>query len=203
MRVLNYRNHPFVRENMYGSSIINAQTHHNFLQSLHNNETSRYFLVQDCIAMPTIESMQTHDIGVINLSRINLRHQHAYLGIYKNPFLAKTNQRYGQKLMQMIKHIAFKHYNLYMLYLEVIATNANAINFYEREGFSYLGVLNQAFKIKENTTHNANSAKDANNKDIEKNQEANKSNINKDNKYSKETFCDIFIYGMQNPNIAT
>ena len=197
MRVLNYRNHPFVRENMYGSSIINAQTHHNFLQSLHNNETSRYFLVQDCIAMPTIESMQTHDIGVINLSRINLRHQHAYLGIYKNPFLAKTNQRYGQKLMQMIKHIAFKHYNLYMLYLEVIATNTNAIKFYEREGFSYLGVLNQAFKIKENTTHNAN------NKDIEKNQEANKSNINKDNKYSKETFCDIFIYGMQNPNIAT
>lgn len=168
MRILEYRNHPFVREQMYGSSIITEQTHNNFLQSLHNDEHSRYFLVQDSDSIPTTQSTQTHDIGVINLSRINLKHRNAYLGIYKNPFLAKTNQRYGHTLMQMIKHIAFNHYNLYMLYLEVIATNINAIKFYEKEGFSHLGVLQNGFRMQ------------------------------KDN---NETFCDVFLYGMQNPNI--
>lgn len=168
MRILEYRNHPFVREQMYGSSVISAKTHQTFLHSLHNNEHSRYFLVKDLDSMPTTQSIQTNDIGVINLSRINLKHRNAYLGIYKNPFLAKTNKRYGHTLMQMIKHIAFNHYNLYMLYLEVISTNTNAIKFYEKEGFSPLGILQNGFRMQ------------------------------KDN---NEIFCDVFLYGMKNPNI--
>ena len=168
MRILTYRNHPFVRERMYGSSIINAQTHHNFLQSLHSDEHSRYFLVQDLDPLQTTESTKTHDIGVINFSRINLKHRHAYLGIYKNPFLAETNKGYGHALMQMIKHIGFNHYNFYMLYLEVVATNTNAIKFYEKEGFSYLGTLQNGFRIQQN---------------------------------NYESFCDVLLYGIQNPNI--
>ncbi len=169
MRVLTYRNHPFVRERMYGNNTISTQTHYNFLQSLHNDEHSRYFLVQDSIAMQTTSDTQTYDIGVISFSRINLKHRHAYLGIYKNPLLKPTKgKRYGHYLMQMIQHIAFCHYNLYMLYLEVVATNTSAIRFYEKEGFHMLGVLQNAFRIYE---------------------------------HNNETFHDVLLYGMQNPNM--
>ena len=158
MNILTYRNHPFVRERMYGSSVISEQSHINFLQSLPYDEHARYFLVKDTESLQTIDGNTTHDIGVISFSRINLKHKNAYLGIYKNPFLAKhKTKRYGHILMQMIQHIAFCHYNLYMLYLEVVATNTHALNFYEKEGFSYLGTLANGFRICENnaeTFHN-------------------------------------------------
>ncbi|WP_104746854.1 UDP-4-amino-4,6-dideoxy-N-acetyl-beta-L-altrosamine N-acetyltransferase [Helicobacter bilis] len=151
MNILTYRNHPFVRERMYGSSVISEQSHINFLQSLPYDEHAKYFLVKDTESLQTIDGNTTHDIGVISFSRINLKHKNAYLGIYKNPFLAKhKTKRYGHILMQMIRHIAFCHYNLYMLYLEVVATNTHALNFYEKEGFSYLGTLANGFRIYEN-----------------------------------------------------
>lgn len=158
MNILTYRNHPFVRERMYGSSVISEQSHVNFLQSLPYDEHAKYFLVKDTGLLQTIDGGITHDIGVISFSRINLKHKNAYLGIYKNPFLAKhKTKRYGHILMQMIQHIAFCHYNLYMLYLEVVATNTHALNFYEKEGFSYLGTLANGFRVYENnaeTFHN-------------------------------------------------
>lgn len=150
MYILSYRNHPFVRENMYGSSTISQQTHQNFLQSLNGEVNSRYFLVKDKKSLQTIESGETHDLGVISFSRINLKHRNAYFGIYKNPFLPKTKKGCGHALMQMIKHIAFSHYNLYMLYLEVVETNINAIRFYENEGFIYFGTLQNGFRLQEN-----------------------------------------------------
>lgn len=169
MNILTYRNHPFVRERMYGSSVISEQSHINFLQSLPYDEHARYFLVKDIESLQTTDGGITHDIGVISFSRINLKHKNAYLGIYKNPLLAKhKTKRYGHILMQMIRHIAFHHYNLYMLYLEVVATNTHALNFYEKEGFSYLGTLQNGFRIYENNT---------------------------------ETFHDVLLYGMKNPNI--
>ncbi len=139
--ILKYRNHPFIRNKMYSDNIIDEKTHYNFIESLKNNEYSKYFLVQE----------NNCDIGVINLIRINIKHKQAYLGIYKNPFLDNDKHKsYGHLLMKMIKYIAFKHYNLNMLYLEVISINEIAIKFYEKEGFKLLGKLENGFRIYEN-----------------------------------------------------
>ena len=82
------------------------------------------------------------DLGVISLTRINLKHRHAYLGIYKNPLL---KMRCGRELMDMIEYIAFEKYALNMLYLEVRECNKHAIRLYEECGFVYMGMLKQAF----------------------------------------------------------
>ncbi len=137
--VLTYRNHKFVREQMYGNNIIDAKTHYSFIESLRNNEHSKYFLVKE----------DQCDIGVISLTRINIKHKQTYIGIYKNPLLDK-HKSYGHLLMKMIKYIAFEHYNLNMLYLEVMATNQIAIKFYEKEGFGLFGRLENGFRIYEN-----------------------------------------------------
>lgn len=169
LRILSYRNHPFIRKNMYGSNEIDEKTHFTFIQSLRNESTLKYFLVQGFGL----------DIGVISLTRINLKHKHAYLGIYKNPFLQpkemykntslKQYRSYGALLMAMIKHIAFKCYNLEMLYLEVVESNTKAIAFYENEGFEYLGKLKNGFRLYDEC---------------------------------HERFCNILIYGIQNANIC-
>ncbi|RDU66368.1 hypothetical protein CQA53_03875 [Helicobacter didelphidarum] len=156
LNVLEYRNHEFVRKNMYGSSKISLDGHLNFIKSLQQDKQNKYFLVQE----------HGLDIGVISLIRINLKHSHAYLGIYKNPLIhtqknrenntllpcntsAKTSQSYGTKLMKVIKHIAFQEYNLNMLYLEVVETNMRAIQLYKQEGFEYLGTLKEGFRVYE------------------------------------------------------
>lgn len=191
MRVLSYRNHPFVRENMYGSDIISINAHLKFLESLREDETIQYFLIQQ-----SSDTDKPYDIGVISLTRINMKHRHAYLGIYKNPLIhhdsnhenyqdikqANTNlstshndtlsykqpphRHYGPLLMQVIRYIAFTQYNLNMLYLEVKANNARAIKLYENEGFIYMGTLSQGFRTQQN---------------------------------NNETYCDVHIYGIKNP----
>ncbi|GAB0173096.1 hypothetical protein NHP164001_11120 [Helicobacter trogontum] len=153
MNILTYRNHPFVREQMYGSSIISEQAHMNFLHSLPYDEHARYFLVKDAEILQTRDGNLTNDIGVISFSRINLKHKNAYLGIYKNPLLPQQkNKRYGHILMQMLKYIAFEHYNLCMLYLEVVSTNTHAIKFYEKEGFHPFGILQNGFRVCKSNT---------------------------------------------------
>lgn len=154
IQILRYRNHPFVYKSMYGSQNISAKTHFDFIASLHNENHSKYFLVREILRKDAI------DIGVINLTRINFRHKHAYLGIYKNPFLytsskdSKYTISYGEMLIKMIKHIAFNIYNLHMLYLEVLESNIKAIHLYEKTGFKQCGILNECFKISENNSKN-------------------------------------------------
>ncbi|STQ86717.1 UDP-4-amino-4,6-dideoxy-N-acetyl-beta-L-altrosamine N-acetyltransferase [Helicobacter muridarum] len=146
LRVLRYRNNPIISENMYGSDHISEKTHFNFIASLMKDEQSKYFLVQD--------SKNMQDIGVISLNRINIKHKNAYLGIYKNPEARtknKTNKiSYGTMLMDLLKHIAFCEYKLHMLYLEVIASNIQAIRFYEKEGFAFMGELIDGFSQHKN-----------------------------------------------------
>ena len=144
MRVLRYRNNPLVRQNMYGTACISASVHFNFIQSLQTEPKSKYFLVK------SIGKNETQDIGVISITKISLKHKHAYLGIYKNPELqagSGYSLSYGTQLMGILKHIAFNKYKLHMLYLEVSARNLTAIRFYEKEGFMFLGELVDGFRF--------------------------------------------------------
>ncbi|TLD94036.1 UDP-4-amino-4,6-dideoxy-N-acetyl-beta-L-altrosamine N-acetyltransferase [Helicobacter saguini] len=154
LRVLQYRNHPFVSKSMYGSAHISAKTHFDFIESLRHEENSKYFLVQEKSEINTSLSHNGYlDIGVVSLTRINLKHKHAYLGIYKNPLLESYNFKnidsisYGEKLIEVIKFITFNEYNLKMLFLEVFEKNIRAIKLYEKMGFKMCGRLSNYVKI--------------------------------------------------------
>lgn len=133
------RNHEEVRKNMYGNEKISLNVHFKFLQSLKNNNYSKYFLIK----------YDTTYIGVVSLSQINLKHKKSYLGIYKNPFLKSSGingYSLGSLLIDILKHIAFNEYGLNMLYLEVTSTNIKAIRFYEKEHFKFIGELPYGFR---------------------------------------------------------
>lgn len=74
--VLQMRNHAQVAQYMY-SSHISKQGHTDFIKGLKNNQKSAYWLLKK----------RGEILGVASLSRINLTHKNAYIGIYKNPFL--------------------------------------------------------------------------------------------------------------------
>lgn len=74
--VLQMRNHAQVAQYMY-SSHISKQGHLDFIKGLKNNQKSAYWLLKK----------RGEILGVASLSRINLTHKNAYIGIYKNPFL--------------------------------------------------------------------------------------------------------------------
>lgn len=79
--VLQMRNHAQVAQYMY-SSHISKQGHTDFIKGLKNNQKTAYWLLKK----------RGEILGVASLSRINLTHKNAYIGIYKNPFLDEVAQ---------------------------------------------------------------------------------------------------------------
>lgn len=131
--VLEMRNQPEVARFML-TSHITKDGHFNFIKGLKNNQKSVYWLVKK----------NDKILGVASLSRINLTHKNAYIGIYKNPFLDardQTNQDIGTQILHTLEYIAFSEFCLHSLHLEVLESNTKAIAFYEKNGYKYGGKL--------------------------------------------------------------
>ena len=139
--VLEMRNSPQVAQFMYSSHITN-KGHFDFIKGLKNNPKTAYWLIKK----------HSEILGVASLSRINLAHKTAYIGIYKNPFLdsssldssptsAKINTSTGKQILDTLEYIAFSEFCLHSLHLEVLESNTKAIAFYEKNGYKYGGKL--------------------------------------------------------------
>lgn len=124
--VLDFRNHQEVSKWMYSDN-ISPSSHLNFISNLKNNPSSQYWLMKKNSKL----------LGVASLTRINLTHKHAYIGIYKNPSLHNV----GRDILQCLEEIAFKEFALHTLHLEVLQSNQKAIVFYEKYGYTYEGKL--------------------------------------------------------------
>lgn len=70
--ILNLRNAPYVRENMYHAEVINLSTHFQWIESLKNDTTCKYWAI----------SLDDRLIGSIDLSRIDLENKFAEWGFY-------------------------------------------------------------------------------------------------------------------------
>ncbi len=126
-RVLSFRNHPSISKWMYHSAIISVQAHLDFIENLKNTPSNVYWLFkQDDVIL-----------GVGSLTRVNIGHKNARLGLYKNPELS----RMGDKIIECLQRIAFDSFGLHALMLEVIASNKKAIACYERNDFVLCGCL--------------------------------------------------------------
>lgn len=124
-----WRNHPKTREFMYNNSEISTNEHAFFISSLARASDKGYWLILD----------DASPLGTLSLTRINLTHKHAYLGIYVNPF-AKAKGR-GERLMRALISLAFERCCLHALRLEVMSENRHAIALYEKLGFLHEGIL--------------------------------------------------------------
>ncbi|WP_233709950.1 MULTISPECIES: UDP-4-amino-4,6-dideoxy-N-acetyl-beta-L-altrosamine N-acetyltransferase [unclassified Helicobacter] len=126
MEVFYLRNHPEITKWAITQN-ISLKEHLEFVQKLKNDSTKCYFLLK----------REKVTLGVVSLSRINVMHKNAYIGIYKNPALNKV----GKDLLMVLEEIAFKKMKLHSLFLEVLEDNVKAIAFYQKNGYSYQGCL--------------------------------------------------------------
>ncbi|PAF41152.1 UDP-4-amino-4,6-dideoxy-N-acetyl-beta-L-altrosamine N-acetyltransferase [Helicobacter sp. 11S03491-1] len=126
MAVLEFRNHLDVAKWMYSKN-ISKKSHLKFISELKQNPSNHYWL---------FKKNQTY-LGVGSITRINLTHKHAYLGIYKNPHLLNV----GKDILKCLEQIGFKEFKLHSLHLEVIQTNQKAIAFYKKHHYTYEGKL--------------------------------------------------------------
>lgn len=126
--VLQMRNHPKIAKWMY-ATFITQESHATFLANLANDNTKRYWLVEE----------NDEYIGVGSLTRISLAHRHAFIGIYKNVDSALPYK--GAKILNFLESYAFDELNLHTLHLEVLEHNIQAIAFYEKMGYTKEGIL--------------------------------------------------------------
>ena len=122
------RNHPEIAKWMYATH-ISPESHTAFLANLANDNTRRYWLLQE----------NDEYIGVGSLTRINLTHRHAFIGIYKN--VDSNILRKGAKILKFLESYAFNELGLHTLHLEVLEHNTQAIAFYEKMGYTKEGIL--------------------------------------------------------------
>ncbi len=128
-KILEIRNDPRISKWMYNSNIVSLQIHLDFIKNLKSMPSNAYWLFKE----------QDTILGVGSLTRINITHKSATLGLYKNPELSRV----GDKIIQGLEHIAFKAFGLHTLILEVIESNSRAINLYKRNNFCYAGCLKE------------------------------------------------------------
>ncbi|MDD4294168.1 MAG: UDP-4-amino-4,6-dideoxy-N-acetyl-beta-L-altrosamine N-acetyltransferase [Candidatus Omnitrophica bacterium] len=127
--VLEWRNHPEVRHQMYNEDCISGKEHLCFLESLEKRIDKFYWLV----------CKDGAGIGVIDIYNIKQLHKNVYFGIYANPQAKLPGV--GRCLDDISLYLLFEIAGFNALRLEVIETNKKVINMHYKMGFHEEGIL--------------------------------------------------------------
>lgn len=129
--VRRWRNNPEVRKWMYNDHEISPEEHQNFIERLKTSKKEFYYLVYE----------KDKAVGVLTLTRLDLKNRNAYLGLYANPEerIAGAGMLIGKTALKL----AFEMVSLHTLKLEVLEDNQKAIKLYKKLGFSEEGRLRQ------------------------------------------------------------
>ena len=126
LMILEWRNHPSISKWMINKK-VKLKEHLNFINSLKENKTKLYFLVDD--------------IGVVDF--INITDKKADIGLYKNP----NKQKVGSVLMKHIIDYGFNVLKLEKLILYVYKNNQKAINLYKKFNFKIVDKKDNLLKM--------------------------------------------------------
>ena len=135
-RILTWRNHKNVIKFMKTKK-ISIKTHLEFIKSLKNDKTKRYFVVFE----------KNLAIGVIDF--IDINENSCEFGLYKNPNLKGV----GKALLEKTINYAFKILKCKVLKACVFKENLKALNLYLKKGFKISSENNEFYFIRlENLT---------------------------------------------------
>jgi UDP-4-amino-4,6-dideoxy-N-acetyl-beta-L-altrosamine N-acetyltransferase len=126
LMILEWRNHSEISKFMINKK-VELKEHLNFINSLKENKTKLYFLVDD--------------IGVIDFT--NITDKKADIGLYKNP----NKQKVGSVLMRYIIDYGFNVLGLEKLVLYVYENNQKAINLYKKFNFKIVDKKDNLLKM--------------------------------------------------------
>lgn len=120
--VLTWRNDIRIRSCMYTDELISPNDHENFINSLHQRNDRRYFVVYKNSA----------PIGVVDL--VDITDTSATLGVYANPF--SDRKGIGRIILRALIRYAYETLHLTTLRLECFEDNEKAQILYQKFDFT-------------------------------------------------------------------
>ena len=124
--VLEWRNHPNVRKNMYNQTVITETEHKIWWDKICKNNTYRY-LIYEYRGFPS---------GVVSFKDINFNHRHSSWAFYASP---KAPRGTGARMEYLALEYAFEKLSLLKLFCEVLSYNTAVISMHKRFGFQQEG----------------------------------------------------------------
>lgn len=126
-QILDWRNDPVVRQNMYTDHVITVEEHVRWFEGLAQRK-DQVHLVCEYAGQP---------IGVINFVQIDPQHQRAYWGFYMDPSLPPGR---GAAMEFLALEYAFSVLHLRKLCCEVFSFNEGVIKLHKKFGFQQEGL---------------------------------------------------------------
>jgi UDP-4-amino-4,6-dideoxy-N-acetyl-beta-L-altrosamine N-acetyltransferase len=128
--MLQWRNRPEVRKNMYTTHIISKDEHYKWYQKIKKDPTKIYFIC-----------MQNEDpAGVVYFTEINQSNRNAFWAFYSGNVGRKG---IGSQMEFLALNYAFENLDLNKLNCEVLAFNEPVIALHRKFGFKVEGVFKQ------------------------------------------------------------
>lgn len=132
--VLEWRNAPVIRKNMYTQKVIYIKDHRAWWAEAKDRENAKY-LIFEADGAPR---------GVVNFTKIEAKHRTAEWGFYTSPSAPPGT---GSRMGFCALDYAFDVLNLYKLRGEVLSFNSDSLEFHKKLGFSSLGLVKAHKKI--------------------------------------------------------
>lgn len=132
--VLEWRNAPKVRENMYTQQVISLEEHQNWWARVKDNDAAKY-LIFEASGVP---------MGFVSFTNIDFDHKTAEWAFFASPTAAR---RTGSKMELLALDFAFLNLELHKLSCEVLAFNTGVISLHKRFGFLEEGVFKDHKKL--------------------------------------------------------
>ena len=129
-KVLEWRNNPTVRKNMYSSHEISWDEHLRWFKGLVGDAGRQYFIFSE----------EAEDLGVIAFTEIDPYQKRAFWAFYSGDL---KRRGIGKKMERMALNHAFVNLGLRKLNCEVLSSNEAVVEFHKKHGFTVEGVFRE------------------------------------------------------------
>ena len=133
--VLEWRNRPEIRKNMYTTNIISKKEHYAYFDKVWDNPTIDYLICE------TIDNIP---VGVVNFVKIDIVNQNAFWAFYSGDL---SRRGVGIWMEFLALNYAFESLGLIKLSCEVLDYNMSVVNFHRKFGFKIEGVFHKHHKV--------------------------------------------------------
>lgn len=132
--IRSWRNHPFVRLNMYTRHEITKEEHQLWWEKVQKNKSQKYLMYE-------LDGIPMGVVSFINIDKVNFNSSWAF---YASPEAVKGT---GTKMEYLALDYAYNDLSLHKLSCEVLGFNTSVIKLHKKFGFKVEGILREHHKI--------------------------------------------------------
>jgi len=136
--IVNWRNQPFVRNNMINRALFTAEGHHEWIRTMIDSGKVIQFII--------IEKKSGHPVGSTYLRDIDYDNEKAEFGVFIGEQEA-MGRGYGTEAATLVLGYAFNELKLHKIFLRLISSNVAAEKSYLKAGFEREAYLKDEVKI--------------------------------------------------------